>query len=149
MPEDAVRDALETMRGQVDAAHAAAERLVREAEAAAREQVRDVPPQGWAAPAPAEGPAAGATLEALKAVAGLLDLVRDAVPPELAHQFAGALRELLVAVRALIDFSLQRLDEPRLPTGGSADGRSDANGGSRGADADADAEVEVEDIPID
>lgn len=129
MPESGAREALETIRGQVDAAHAAAERLVREAEATAREQLREVPPQGWAAAdAPAAAEAPGSTVEALKAIAGLLEVVRDAVPPELAHQFTGALRELLVAVRSLIDFYLDRLDEPL------------------GRDATA---VEVEDIPID
>lgn len=110
MPDEAGREALRTMRLQVDAAHATAERLVREAETAAREQVRDVPPQGWAAESEPEAP--GSTVEALKAIAGLLEVVRGAVPPELAHQFAGAVRELLVAVRALIDFYLDRLDQP-------------------------------------
>jgi len=110
MPDEAGREALRTMRLQVDAAHATAERLVREAETAAREQVRDVPPQGWAAESEPEAP--GSTVEALKAITGLLEVVRGAVPPELAHQFAGAVRELLVAVRALIDFYLDRLDQP-------------------------------------
>lgn len=126
MPEGGAREALESMRLQVDAAHATAERLVREAESAAREQLRDVPPQGWASAPAAEAP--GATVEALKAVAGLLEVVRGAVPPELAQQFAGALRELLVAVRALIDFSLERLDASPAPQA---------------------TRVEVEDIPID
>lgn len=131
MPEAAgtpARDALEAMRSQVDAAHAAAERLVREAEAAARERVRGVPPQGWASAAQARPAPPGSTVEALKAIAGLLEVVRAAVPPELAHQFAGALRELLVAVRTLIDFYLERLDAPS-----GRDSRP----------------VEVEDIPID
>lgn len=108
----AARDALETVREQVDAAHATAERLVREAEATARKHVADVPPRGWAGPErpPDTGP--GTAVEALQAVAGLLEVVRSAVPPELAEQFAGALREMLKAVRALIDFYLERLDAP-------------------------------------
>ena len=104
------RDVLETMRQQVDAAYASAERLVRDAEAAAREHVKDVPPRGWAGPVDAPKPTT--TLEALQAITGLLEVVRGAVPPELAHQFAGALRELLKAVRALIDWYLERLDAP-------------------------------------
>jgi hypothetical protein len=112
------------MREQVDAAHAAAERLVQEAEAAARERAAGVPPRGWSGPAdPADG--AGSTIEALRAILGLLDTVRGAIPPELAEQFAAAARELLVAVRALIDFYLERLDRP------------------------APSPREVEDIPID
>jgi len=109
------RDALATMRSQVDAAHAAAEQLVREAEERARAQAASTPERGWAgAPATApEGP--GTTVEALQAILGLLEVLRGAVPPELAEQLAGAMRELLKAVRALIDYSLERLDAPPEP----------------------------------
>lgn len=109
MPEGG--DALFEMRERVDAAYESAERLVREAEATAREHARDVPPRGYAAPPPEPGPSATA-LEALQAILGLLEVVRRQVPPELAHQFAGALRDLLAAVRALIDWYLARLDRP-------------------------------------
>lgn len=131
-PSTTAREALETMRGQVDAAHAAAERLVREAEEAARRRVRDVPPRGWdsappGGPAPEPGP--GTTVEALQAIAALLEVARAAVPPELADQFAAAMRELLKAVRALIDHTIERL-EPGPPASPPA-GRP------------------VEDIPID
>ena len=123
------RESLEALRSQVDAAHATAERLVRDAEQAARAQVEDVPPQGWADPPPSEEPAStGTAVEALQAIAGLLQVIRSAVPPELADQFAGALRELLRAVRALIDYSIERLEAPP------------------GAPA---VPPEVEDIPID
>jgi hypothetical protein len=57
----------------------------------------------------------------------LLDAVRDAVPAELSRQLAEALRELLLALRALLDWYIERLGEP-------APGRAD---------------VEVEDIPLD
>ena len=128
----AARDALATMREQVDAAHAAAERLVREAEEAARRRVRDVPPRGWESAPPGAGepePGPGTTVEAVQAIATLLDAVRAAIPPELADQFAGALRELLKAVRSLIDHTIERL-EP-------------------GPDASPPAARPVEDIPID
>lgn len=106
MPE---RDALEAMRAQVDAAYASAERLVHEAEAAARERAGDVPPRGFASPEPT-APRPGTALEALHAILGLLEVVRRSIPPELAHQFTGALRELLLSVRTLIDWYLERLD---------------------------------------
>jgi len=106
-------DAFLEMRERVDAAYESAERLVREAEAAAREHARDVPPRGFAGPsAPDPHPASATALEALQAILGLLEVVRRQIPPELAHQFAGALRELLAAVRALIDWYLERLDNP-------------------------------------
>ncbi len=118
MSDQGPRAAFETMRDQVDAAHAAAERLVQEAEAAARAHVADVPPRGWSSAPPVadvageSGDGPGSAVEGLRAVLSLLDVVRAAIPPELSAQFATALRELLVAVRALIDWYLERLDAP-------------------------------------
>ena len=115
-------DPLSQMRSQVDEAYAAADRLVREAEAAARARTGDVPPAGY------EGERTSAERSAfgdLQALAGLLDSARTSVPPELARQLAEAARELLVALRALIDWWIARLErEPDQP-------------------------VEVQDIPID
>jgi hypothetical protein len=115
-------DPLAQMRSQVDAAYAAADRLVREAEAAARERASDVPPAGF------EGERAHGERSAfadLQVLAGLLDTARTSVPPELARQLANAAREMLLALRALIDWWIARLErEPERP-------------------------VQVEDIPID
>jgi hypothetical protein len=115
-------DPLSQMRSQVDAAYAAADRLVREAEAAARERAGEVPAAGF------EGERAEREHSAfpdIAALAGLLESARSSLPPELAHQLAAAARELLVALRALIDWWIERLE--RAPA----------------------APVEVEDIPID
>ena len=115
-------DPLSQMRSQVDEAYAAADRLVREAEAAARARTGDVPPAGY------EGERTSAERSAfgdLQALAGLLETARTSVPPELARQLAEAARELLLALRALIDWWIARLErEPDQP-------------------------VEVQDIPID
>ena len=100
-------EAYERMRASLDEAHAEAERLVQEAEARARE----VPPRGWAAAE--EEPRRGPGISELQALAGLLDLARQSLPPELTRQFLDALRQLLLAVRALIDFWLERLDSGR------------------------------------
>jgi hypothetical protein len=121
-------DALRAVRAHLDDAHAAAERLVREAqeqaEAAGGEPERErVPPRGWQTPGAGAAPAA----PDLQALLALLDAVRDAVPAELSRQLADALRELLLALRALLDWYIERLGEP-------APGR---------------AQVEVEDIPLD
>ena len=114
-------DPLSEMRSQVDAAYAAADRLVREADAAARERA-NVPPRGF------EGERTEGERTAfgdLQAIAGLLESVRTSLPPELTRQLAEALREMLVALRALIDWWIARLErEPEQP-------------------------VEVQDIPID
>ena len=115
-------DPLSQMRSQVDEAYAAADRLVREAEAAARARTGAVPPAGD------EGARTSGERSAfgdLQALAGLLDAARTSVPPELARQLAEAARELLLALRALIDWWIARLErEPDQP-------------------------VEVQDIPID
>lgn len=101
-------EAYERMRASLDDAHAQAERLVQEAEARAR----DVPPRGWAAPEQEE-PRRAPGLSELQALVGLLDLARQSLPPELTRQFLDALRQLLLAVRALVDFWLDRLDAQR------------------------------------
>jgi hypothetical protein len=40
----------------------------------------------------------------------LLDSARGTIPPELARQLADALRELLIALRAIIDYGIARLE---------------------------------------
>lgn len=101
-------EAYERMRASLDDAHAEAERLVQEAAARAR----DVPPRGWAT-AEEEEPRRGPGISELQALAGLLDLARQSLPPELTRQFLDAVRQLLLVVRALIDFWLERLDAQR------------------------------------
>jgi hypothetical protein len=91
-------------------AYAAAERLVREAteRAEAAAQAADaVPPRGWDSPRPAASP-----FPDLAALLGLVELARGALPPELARQLADALRELLIALRAVLDYSIERLEHP-------------------------------------
>ncbi|WP_028059113.1 hypothetical protein [Candidatus Solirubrobacter pratensis] len=98
----------------------AAERLVREAHARAEEAARAaadaIPPNGWAAPGDSE---AADPFPDLALLLRLAESARGAVPPELTRQLADALRELLVAVRAILDHAIVRLehqapDEPRV-----------------------------------
>lgn len=106
------------------AAYEAAEKLVREAqeraEQAANEAAREVPPNGWSTgsdPSSDPFPDLGALLK-------LFEGLRGQLPPELARQLADALRGLLIAIRAVLDYTIDRLDAPPTP------------------------EREVEDIPI-
>jgi hypothetical protein len=129
-------DDVSELRGHIDAAHQAADKLVREAQARAeradaahREQLADVPPRGWDVPHESKPASTGGELQL---VVNLLGSLRDALPAELSQQLAEAVRELLLAVRALIDWYLDRLE--RLP------GRA---GSSPSAPDDR-----VEDIPI-
>src|SRR4051812_16091988 len=85
-------------------AYEAAERLVREAHARAEEAARSVPPNGWSSGLP---PAPD-----VNALLALLEAARGAIPPELARQLADALRELLIAIRAVLDYSIERLERP-------------------------------------
>jgi hypothetical protein len=101
-------EAYQRMRASLDEAHAQAERLVQEAETRAR----DVPPQGWAAADEEESRRTPGVSE-LQALVGLLDLARQSLPPELTRQFLDAVRQLLLAVRALVDFWLERLEAQR------------------------------------
>jgi hypothetical protein len=97
----------------LDEAFAAADRLVREAEAAARRRAGDVPPAGYEGERTAGERSAFGDLQAL---AGLLEAARTSVPPEVSRQLAEATRELLLALRALIDWWIARLEqEPERP----------------------------------
>ena len=93
-PLDAVRDA---------------ERLVREATERAEKLAAEVPPRGFDDPAPPRAGAAPAFPD-LAALSGLLELARTSLPPDLERQLAQALRELLIALRAVLDYSIDRLE---------------------------------------
>ena len=117
-------DPLSRLEQRLDRASEAAERLIADAAAAA---VRRPPPAGWqqrnseseqrnrSEPRPA-----GEIELLLEAIHAL----RDRIPPELQHRLGEALREVLLAVRALIDWYLERTERRRS------------------------APVEVQDIPI-
>lgn len=88
-----------------------AERLVREARqaaeaAAAASSAGEVPPGGWSTP----GAQRAAPFPDLSALAALVESLRGVVPQELWHQLADALRELLIALRAVLDFYIARLE---------------------------------------
>ncbi len=73
-------------------------------------------------PPPSSNGAGGAP--DLSGLLAILEALRRAVPVELQEQFTALQRELLLTLRALIDWYLERLDKPEL-------------------------EPKVEDIPID
>jgi hypothetical protein len=98
-------DPLTDLRERVHAAQEAAERVAGEA--------RDWPRREAA--------------DELDALVSMLRALRELVPAELQHQVTDVIRQVLLLLRAIIDFWVQRLDD-----GGTGAG-----------------EVEVEDIPID
>jgi hypothetical protein len=89
--------------------YAEADRLMREAQRAAEEAAAgEVPPRGWSA---SGADRAGPPFD-LSQLTALVDSLRGAVPPELTRRLADALRELLLAVRAILDWYIARLEPP-------------------------------------
>lgn len=124
-------DPLENLSEQVRHAQETAERLVREANDAARRAAAEgearasgdrPPPRGYAVPGAGEPGGPGAA--DIQALVALLELARNLVPPELRQQLVELVREILLLVRAIVDWYLERIDQRRK------------------------APVEVEDIPI-
>ena len=88
---------------------------------AAEAALRDAPvppPSGWAAPECDQDPQS--ELRQLDGLVAALASLRDRVPPELERRLAQALRELLIAIRALLDWYIERLDRER-PAAGEAE----------------------------
>jgi hypothetical protein len=89
-----------------------AERLVRAAQeaaeqAAAAASAQDPPPRGWETPRSEPADPAFPDLSALFA---LVETLKGSVPSDLVHQLTDALRELLLALRAILDYSIARLE---------------------------------------
>jgi hypothetical protein len=110
---------LRRLEERLDRASAAAERLAAEAAAsaaggaaggAADASDRKPPPAGWQVP---EGDDAERGEDELDAMMALLRSLRDRIPPDLQQRLVTALRELLEAIRALLDWYLERLERPR------------------------------------
>jgi hypothetical protein len=138
----AAYEALRRLEERLDRASDAAERLLADAAAraaadaaargaaAAGEQPHDVaagepaagrpddpdrpgagtpPPSGWQVP----GSDARGSASDLELFANLVQSLRDLIPPELQRRLAEAFRELLMALRALIDWYLDRVEQRR------------------------------------
>ena len=114
-PEEALR----RLEQRLDQASEAAERLMAEAAAAAAARATGgagnpgdpatPPPAGWQT---TDQESRGSTSE-LDPLVALVQAVRDLIPPDLQQRLVAALREVLLALRALIDWYLERLDRRR------------------------------------
>ncbi len=120
-------EALRRLEQRLDRASEAAERLIAEAAAEATragagraghhpggsgggtQGSAEAPPAGWQIPEDARTPPSAD----LDPFVGLVQALRDLIPPELQRRLAAALRELLLALRALIDWYLERLERRR------------------------------------
>jgi hypothetical protein len=117
MPDPAPRDPLDELRERLGATQAAAERLAGEAAGAMRAAAEGrVPAQGWAVPEDR-----AARQEEAQAVLALLGALRELIPPELQAQLTEVVRQVLLLVRALVDWWVERLDPERPPPAARAD----------------------------
>ena len=66
------------------------------------------PPSGWDVPRDGAPP----PFPDLSGVIALIEALKGTVPAELAQQLTDALRELLIALRAVLDYSIARLERP-------------------------------------
>ncbi len=117
-------DPLAALREHVRSAQDAAERLAQEAAGArlaAAGGGEGAPPSGWAAPDDER------TNGELRALADLVESLRKMLPVELHEQLNELIRQILLLLRAVIDWLVARMER---------DGRG------------REVEVEVEDIPI-
>ena len=116
-------EALRRLEERLDEASETAQRLMAEAAAAAARRASGPggghdgqdptrpPPSGWQAPeSERPGQTAGAELDAvIRAIRSL----RELVPPEVVQRLAEAVKEVLMALRALIDWYIERLERRR------------------------------------
>jgi hypothetical protein len=118
--ETGTYDTLRRLERRLDEASRAAERLIAEAAAGATAprttasepstDPSDRPPlAGWQTRAET----ASGTDADLELLAKVLQSVRELIPPELQRRLAEALREVLLALRALIDWYLERIERRR------------------------------------
>jgi hypothetical protein len=134
-PPEGVEDALGRLEERLERASRAAERLLGDAaqrvtegrgagdaaggaadeagsgEPSGRPGAR-TPPAGWQQPG-AEGDRDSPLLPDGDLLLGLFAAVRDRIPPDLQRRLAEAIREVLLALRALIDWYLERNDRAR------------------------------------
>jgi hypothetical protein len=102
-PEEALR----RLEERLARASEAAERLMTEATSGGRAR-EGPPPAGWQQAGSGQGSAGDVEL-----FSQILGSLRDLIPPELQRRLADALRELLLALRALIDWYLERSEQLR------------------------------------
>ena len=97
-----------------EAARSAAGRVAAAADRAAEPKPPETPPAGWESPGQGAGTPGHAPGQAeLDSLLGIVRSLRDLIPADLERRLTEALRELLLAVRALIDWYLERIDQRR------------------------------------
>jgi len=101
-------DPLHELRERLADTQAAAERLAGEAARARAEHDKGrIPPSGWATP-----DEHAERRDELHALLGVLDALKALVPTELEAQLREVIRQVLLLVRAVVDWWLERVEPP-------------------------------------
>jgi hypothetical protein len=103
-------DPLTALREQLERTERAARRLADEATAAAGRDREAPPPAGWRA---VETGGGGPAAELTAAWAALVEALGTALPVEVRERLLAVVRELLLALRAVLDLALARMDARR------------------------------------
>jgi len=104
-------DLLRRLEERLERASSAAERLIAEAAAGVGGLAGgELPPAGWQVP-PSESNAAGSG--GGEVLAQVIQSLRELIPPDLQRRLVEALHEVLLAIRALIDWYLARVEQRR------------------------------------
>jgi HAMP domain-containing protein len=103
---DEHRDALKRVGERLGEASRAAERLAEEV--AQSDGPAKPPPAGWQPPDQAQP--GGSLSTEIEALLSAVRAMRDLIPPEVVQRLADAVRELLLALRALLDAYIERLE---------------------------------------
>jgi hypothetical protein len=111
-------DPLADLRLRILETKDAAERLhAHAADARSADELGGTPPGGWATPEDRS-----ARADEVHALAELVRALRELVPSELQGQVSEVLRQVLLLVRALIDWWVDRLEVEGAPAASAADG---------------------------
>jgi hypothetical protein len=113
-------DALRALEQRLERATRAAERLLADAgEPLAQDDDGEVPTRGWQrrSEGARDAPSLGGWIdpEDARLLLTVLADLRERLPPELERRIVVALRELLVALRALIDWCVERAERRSAP----------------------------------
>lgn len=108
---DEAQESLRRLEEHLDRAAKAAERLMAEPEQT--HGTGRPPPAGWQAPHDERG--ATRAMPELEALLSALGSLRELIPPDAADRLLAALKEVLLAIRALVDHYLERLDRKPPP----------------------------------
>lgn len=102
-------DPYEALRARIKATQDAVDRLAEDTTRARESAGQD---GSGGRPPPSSGPPGEEAQDEIRALVALVELLRDVLPPELRSQLAELIRQLLILVRAILDWWIERIGQP-------------------------------------